>query len=444
MGRGGLERLGSSMLVNQLDSRAGAGGRLAGVDGLRAAAALWVVFFHMRAFSQARFAHVPGLDLFLRSGSTGVSLFLVLSGFCLYVPFAGGRTERFKTGQFFWRRCRRLMPAYYVSLVFAVAITVLGGAWLGFEHFTSSQLGWQVLTHAALMHTLFPATFYSLNGAYWSLGLEWQLYLALPLLVLGVRRFGLRTTALAAIACNVAYRLALEVLIQRGVVARDGALASTVLPNQLPGRWAEFVFGMVAAELYVTGQIYRWIDKMKYALILLVPLSVLALQWPLSHLLFGAVFFILLALVLASNNSVSRFFSWRPLVALGTMSYSLYLVHQPVIEALAYLMRVHGHMSPTKTFLALVLLLPVVLLLTYGLFITVERRTLQHQRVGALSTAGVVRQPAQLAAPDGVWRGNGWPTLGAGAGSTTTVTSAAHLEMVDAESAAASGAHLSR
>lgn len=400
--------------MNQVDSRVGTRGRLAGVDGLRATAALWVVFFHIRSFSQARFAHVPGLDLFLRSGSTGVSLFLVLSGFCLYVPFAGGRTERFRTGQFFWRRCRRLMPAYYASLIFAVAINLLGGAWLGFEHFTSLQLGWQVLAHVTLTQTLFPATFYSLNGAYWSLGLEWQLYLALPLLVLGVRRFGLRTTALAAIACNVVYRVGLEALIQRGVIARDGALATVVLPNQLPGRWAEFVFGMVAAELYVTGQIGRWVEKMKYAIIVLIPLSVLGLQWPLSHLLFGAVFFILLALVLAANNPISTVFSWWPLAALGTMSYSLYLVHQPVIEGLAYLMRVHDHLSPTATFLALVLLLPLVLLLAYGLFMAVERHTLQQGRAGARTPAAAVRQPEQHAPTDGVQRGAMAPaTMGA-------------------------------
>src|ERR1700681_3962702 len=77
------------------------GSRLPGVDGLRAIAAMWVVFFHITAFSHARFGHhFPGLDLFLRSGSTGVSLFLVLSGFCLYIPFAGGRQHRFHVREF--------------------------------------------------------------------------------------------------------------------------------------------------------------------------------------------------------------------------------------------------------------------------------------------------------------------------------------------------------
>ena len=57
--------------------------RLAGVDGLRAAAAFWVVLFHIRVFSGVHLPFQP-LDFFVRSGSTGVSLFLVLSGFCLW------------------------------------------------------------------------------------------------------------------------------------------------------------------------------------------------------------------------------------------------------------------------------------------------------------------------------------------------------------------------
>src|SRR5207245_10442561 len=98
----------------------------------------------MAAFSGALFPQIPLLDLFLRSGSTGVSLFLVLSGFCLYVPFAGGRQHRFRTREFFGRRCRRLMPAYYASLIFATALYALAGARLGYASLSSNQALLQV------------------------------------------------------------------------------------------------------------------------------------------------------------------------------------------------------------------------------------------------------------------------------------------------------------
>lgn len=355
------------------------GSRLPGVDGLRAVAALWVVLFHIEAFSRGQF-HVPGLNLFLRSGSTGVSLFLVLSGFCLYLPFAGGRQERFKARQFFVRRCRRLMPAYYTSLVFVVLLYVVAGSQLGFSPLSIASAFQQIVAHALLIHTLFPNTFYALNGAYWSLGLEWQLYLLLPVLIWGIRRYGIRPTLSAAVICNIIYGIAIAVIIRRGIVPASSPLAIAVLPNQLPGRWAEFILGMVAAELFVTGRIHPWARRARWLIPVLVPVAIGLSGLPLSHMVYGAVFFSLLSMVLASDNIVSKMAGWRPLVAIGTMSYSLYLVHQPIVQGLAYFIRVHGHTSPQETFVALVLLIPAILAVAWLLFVGVERRTITSRR----------------------------------------------------------------
>lgn len=366
--------------------------RLAGIDGLRAVAALWVVLFHIRAFSQAHL-FVPPLDLFARSGSTGVSLFLVISGFCLYLPFAAGRAERFDARGFFRRRFNRLMPAFYVSLALAFLLDVLAGPRLGFPALAPPQAAWQLLTHATMTHAFFPSTFYALNGAYWSLALEWQLYLALPLLILGIRVIGLRNTLVIAVLCNVGYRLALAWAVGHGVVASQGPMATAVLPNLLPGRWAEFVFGMLAAELYRRGHLANVVGRRQSMLMLALPVLVIAgfalVANPLSHLLFGLVFFLVVVLVLAPSGPLSRLFSWTPLVSVGLMSYSLYLVHQPVVQAAAFLLREHASLAPAGVLTWLLLaIVPLVGLFAWLLFTTVERVSLSDWGAVAATPAG--------------------------------------------------------
>lgn len=359
----------SATVAARVDARGGR--RLDAVDGLRAIAALWVVMFHIRAFSGAT---LGPLDIVIRSGSTGVSLFLVLSGFCLYLPVARGTP--FTAWRFFVRRARRLLPAYYASLGVVILATVLAAGRLGFVHYGPVALGGQIAAHLTMTHSLFPSTFYALNGAYWSLALEWQLYLGLPLLVFGVRRFGLARTVAAVVAANVAYRLGLQVAIATHAGAATSLWATAVLPNLLPGRWAEFAFGMVAAQLYADGRIGRNWARAGWIAIPLVVLSLLAVGTPLAHLLFGSVFFVLLCAVLAPGSVVSRVVAWRPLSALGVMSYSLYLVHQPLVQALATLARQNGA-SPLTAFGITLFLLPIVIAAAWLLFVTVERRTLR-------------------------------------------------------------------
>lgn len=352
--------------------RTTAGGhRLDGVDSLRAIAALWVVLFHIRAASGA---HLGPLDLVVRSGSTGVSLFLVLSGFCLYLPVA--RDGRFVARRFFIRRARRLLPAYYASILLFAAATIVFAGRFGFTQYSPSALLAQLATHLTMTHSLFPSTFYAINGAWWSLGLEWQLYLGLPLLVIAIRRFGLARTVGAVIAINVVYRLALQAVIGAHVLSAGSSLATDVLPNLLPGRWAEFALGMLAADMYATGRLTgRW-SLAGWAAIPLAVLALLAVGNPLSHLIFGAVFFAVLCAAVTRGGLLGRVLAWRPLAAVGVMSYSLYLIHQPIVGALTTVFRQLG-LSPRAVFAVVLALVPAILGVAWVLFVTVERRTLR-------------------------------------------------------------------
>ena len=368
------------------EGKRGTAGRLSAIDGLRALAALWVVFFHFYAHSGARFPQVPGLDLFLRSGSTAVSLFLVLSGFCLYVPFAGGRTEKFKTREFFRRRARRLIPTYYAAMLLPIGLSLLGRTWTGSDALSFSQLGWQVLTHVTFIHTFFPSTHFGLNGSYWSLGLEWHLYLAMPLLILGVRRFGLPRVVALPILINVAYAVFVAILVARIHLAPTTLMVSAVMPNQLFGRWAEFALGMVAAELYVSGTAQLWAKRLTPWIPFGIALSLVVVRKGdaigpaaevFKHIMFGCVFFVLVTLVLARENLISRALAWRPFAMLGTMSYSLYLIHEPIVRVLSYQMHIH---SPQQRFMLLVGSLPLIIALAACLFMLVERHSLTPVR----------------------------------------------------------------
>lgn len=362
--------------------------RLAAVDGLRAIAALWVVLFHVRAFSGAHLP--PGLDLVVRSGSTGVSLFLVLSGFCLYLPYAGGKLERFRTWEFLRRRCRRLLPAYYASLVVLLVTAVVLRGRVGLPRWSGPALAEQAITHLSLTHQFLPSTFYGLNGAYWSLGLEWELYLALPLVIAVVRRFGLVHAVGAIGVANVAYRLVLAELVSRGTIDGSGTLAAVVLPNVILGRWAEFALGMVAAQLYATGRVHRVARWVPWIAAPTAVAGILIAGDPLSHLLFGFVFFSLLCVVLSGTNFVARVFSWSPLVLLGMMSYSLYLVHQPLVEILSVILLKDAGATPSQAFVGLVMLLPGIVAVAWLLFVTVERRSVSEAGILAVRGGGLL------------------------------------------------------
>lgn len=387
----------SATASGQSGQTAGKGSRLAAVDGLRAFAAMWVVLFHIRAFSGGKLP--PGADTFARSGSTGVSLFLVLSGFCLFLPYSGGRSHRFRSRSFFRRRWLRLVPAYYASIAVVVIAVILTSGRDGLAPLSGWSLAQQTGAHVGLVQQFFPSTFYGLNGAYWSLGLEWEFYLTLPLLIWVARRRGVVPTVAVVILVNVLYRFALAGITSGGLIAAHGALATDVLPNVFLGRWGEFALGMLAAELYTTGRLPQLVPKVRWGILVLVPLALAIAGDPIAHLVFGVVFFILLCLVLTRDNVVARAFSWKPIVILGTMSYSIYLIHTPVLEVMDSQLA-HLGWSPNKVCYALIALTPVVVFAAWLLFVSVERRSLSAESLaagpgGALLSPRFLRRPVR-------------------------------------------------
>jgi len=135
--------------------------RLLAVDVLRGIAALWVVLHHCHVNGGAlwddpirRLAFVP-----LQYGYLGITLFLVISGFCIHLTVAkkmgDGQGMRTNWGRFWKRRFFRLYPPYLAAIVLSVGILVfLSPGWFPTRYEWVSPT-WDLLTHLTLTHNLF-------------------------------------------------------------------------------------------------------------------------------------------------------------------------------------------------------------------------------------------------------------------------------------------------
>ena len=362
--------------------------RLHFVDGLRGLAMLMVLLFHCWLFggmwSVGLTVGAHGVDVapILGFGHIGVNLFLVLSGFCLYWPFVKGGGRREPTlWEFTRKRCRRILPPYYVTLMLCGAVPLVqalrhqDGPGLRFI------LDW-LLLHALMLHNTRPSYVLSVNGALWSLALEFQLYILFPVLVEAYRRFNARGVLLAALLACTAFRL----FLVRGHFLLDDDDYGYVLAYSIFGRGFEFALGMWTALMVARHYAERkspllWADALLPGVV--VPLAIFDGRHGQFRTLTDAMWGILFAaLLLAGSRAETRLhraLSHRLLVRLGLFSYSVYLIHLPLVIALGgYGV---GRFSNTgRVLFMLLMVVPLVLGLGYGFHLLFERPFLDGPR----------------------------------------------------------------
>lgn len=371
--------------------------RIAYIDGLRSLAVGMVIVYHAWAI-HARVHHTTAttaVQTIINQWDEGVSLFLVLSGFCLGLPaltrHARGDSAWFSPSRFFARRALRILPPYYVALALSV-VTVIAthGGW---ERIVTDprplSIG-NVLSHLLLLHNNTPDVG-AINGPFWSLGLEWQWYWLFPVVVAGCL-WSMRYTLAALLTIAVLWHVGLH----------DAGRWGGVMPV-LPMRLFEFgcgvaVAALVARNCYVrplvcTGGIvapllliyapYPTIHVTAHAFLIHRLLGGVK-ELGLTHPLYGIVWASLILLG-ASSGIARHILAWRPLVTLEVVSYSVYLVHGPLMEA-AYGVLRSGHDS-------LMIAIPVLAAVSIGtgaLFhLTIERPCMDRrawQHVGPTLT----------------------------------------------------------
>jgi peptidoglycan/LPS O-acetylase OafA/YrhL len=289
------------------------------INGLRAWAVAMVVLFHF---------HVPGFA----GGFVGVDVFFVISGFLMTGIVADGLASPggFRLGAFVWARGRRILPAL---VVLCAAMLVLG--WWMLPPPDYQRLGTQVASACLFISNVYfrGAAGYFSPAAHeqwllhtWSLSVEWQFYLLLPIALMAAWALRPRRgTLLAVVAAGLALSFAWA--IWQTVV--DANVAFYLLPSRA---WEMLAGGVV--RLLPAARHSRRFEAAGFALIAASVVGFdAASAWPGWR---AALPVAGTALVLAAARAPSPWTGSRLAQWLGTRSYSIYLWHWPVAVALAY------------------------------------------------------------------------------------------------------------
>ena len=315
----------------------------ADIQALRGVAVLLVVLYH------------SGLEIFA-AGYLGVDMFFVISGFLITEIVTRGIGEnRFSFVDFYSRRVRRLLPAAYVMLMF----TSIASAWLlttsQYRQFSINLLG---SLFFSANFTLWAQTgYFAPDSTYepllhmWSLAIEEQYYLLLPIILFLLPRRAWLTLLIIATVASLA----------------GGLYLATIKPSVaffwLPPRAWELTLGSIAALVWHQDRVRRVARTLLIpgiAAIVLTPIWQVPGPTPgLGAVLicFGAAI-----VILAGSEGVRKFALVRGLAWVGDFSYSLYLVHWPLF-ALTRATRLSPELAPLTSVVLIALAFGLALLL---------------------------------------------------------------------------------
>lgn len=344
------------------------------IDGLRALAVVPVILFHagVKAF--------PG-------GFVGVDVFFVISGYLItLLLLAEQQRGRISLAHFYERRARRILPALLGVILVSSLVAPLLMVPYQLEHF-----GWSVLSLAAFGSNFY---FWKSTGYFapdagilpllhtWSLAVEEQFYIVFPLLLIALQRYGRRVAVPGFLV------LALGSLFLAEWMSTQSSTAAYFL---LPTRAWELLLGVLLAFLQNSCPVLgaRLPQSLLACLgIALVGVSIVQLNahmpYPGLYTLAPTLGAALIIRYATPGNLVGRLLGWQPVVVIGLISYSAYLIHQPL---LAFARLMHGAELPLPVALGLVALVFPLSYLSWR-FIEGPGRAVQLPRREVLKSAG--------------------------------------------------------
>ena len=307
--------------------------RLASIDGWRALAVLGVLWWHawIHVGNPPLALSIAGVSINLQRLlvplGNGVEFFFVLSGFCIQLSLTRGFPELnlCSYGRFVWHRWRRLTPAFYFVCAVTAAALLFAGVAIAPSNYVA---------HAFWLYGVWPGA-WAFSPPFWSLQVEWEFYLLVPLLLL-IRRPALRWKILVALLlASLVWRYYAHLTV-------DGIASGF---EHLPMNFHGFAFGLILAHGWSGGA--RWVQRLYGPLPLIAGTTlafvgrglgsteVFALAGPfgpLAKTLCAPLMTLGFALMIASTlgggiRGFNRLLSSRPLQTIGRLSYGIYLWH---------------------------------------------------------------------------------------------------------------------
>ena len=355
---------------------------IAYLDGIRALAALFVMFSHTWQGPFGRVARTGLLGLLTNwalYGHLAVDVFIVLSGFCLVLPVAQSKYIKGGIRNFYFKRAHRILPPFYFAIALSLFVNFLVHK-IGGHPLISLQ---GVFVNLFLLQDWFPK--FNVLGPLWSVALEWKIYFLFPMFVWIWRRFGV--VLMLFVAAMIGYSATLTFHLMQPTVA---------MGNTCPWYVLLFALGMSAGIAAVNSTQIVPNVKLRWVL----PVSVICaayvlVKWPITtvgewelyvpHLpvidpIVGvSAAAILLFLYRNQNNDNVRILqlpSWKPLVFIGTFAYSIYLVHLPILWiAVGGLHKISALKSsvPITALVSFFIVIPLIVAFAYVFYFVCER-----------------------------------------------------------------------
>lgn len=312
---------------------------LSSLTSLRGLAAILVILLHFNAFCFALAPWDSRFDRFIQKGYLWVDFFFLLSGFIMMhvysQSFENGIRGNFK--KFMRSRFARIYPLHIFSFLCMVAFYFWYRANFTLypsDYNTFSLNG--IWTNLLLIQSMHVSDTLPWNSASWSISVEWWMYIVFPFLLIPFRKITDRKKILIFFSVIIGYLFTIYYLYPISSLTNgtlDPSIKSSLDVTYDFGFvrcFFGFLFGMLLYELYRADWGRKYLDKnFAWILTMILIITVMAISTPdfVPIILFAA----LILVSVYAEGIGKRFFNLKPLIYLGDISYSIYLMHLPIM-----------------------------------------------------------------------------------------------------------------